>query len=151
MILKLIKREEGISLIEVLIALAILGVIAATFLTALSVSSKGVLISDERAVAESLARSQMESVREQLYETAFPLVNGEAEYNPPIDTSAHPSFAIYSVNRAGETVLGVIGVPWNSEDNQAEIMDRGLQRIKLVIKNHDKVVLELESYKVSRQ
>jgi prepilin-type N-terminal cleavage/methylation domain-containing protein len=147
MILKLIKREEGISLIEVLVALAILGVIAATFLTALSVSSKGVMISDERAVAESLARSQMESVREQLYITAP--TGGEATYLV-IDTSEQPSFTIWSVNRDEEVVEGVIGVPWNSEDDIATEQDLGLQSIKLVIKNYDKEVLILENYKVGR-
>jgi prepilin-type N-terminal cleavage/methylation domain-containing protein len=146
MILKLIKREEGISLIEVLIALAIVGVIAATFLTALSVSSKGILISDERAVAESLARSQMESIREQGYVMAP--TGGEAEYSVIDDIPAN--YTIWSVNRDEEVIEGVIGIPWDSENNIAEDMDLGLQRIKLVIKDYDKVVLSLEGYKVSR-
>jgi len=147
MILKLMKREEGISLVEVLVALAILGIIAATFLTALSVSSKGVMISDERAVAESLARSQMESVREQFYITAP--TGGQATYIV-IDTSEQPSFEIWSYNRDEEVVKGVIGIPWNSEDNIAMNQDFGIQRIKLVIKNYDKEVLVLENYKVGR-
>ena len=146
--IRLMKREEGFSLLEVLIALAIIGVIAATFLTALSVSSKSVLISDERATAESLARSQMESVREQGYEMAP--TGGEATY---ITISIPPeadNYSIWSVNRAEEVVEGVVGVPWDSEDNQAQNQDLGLQRIRLVIKNHDKSVFILENYKVGR-
>jgi prepilin-type N-terminal cleavage/methylation domain-containing protein len=144
--LRLMKREEGFSLLEVLIALAIIGVIAATFLTALSVSSKSVLISDERAMAESLGRSQMESVREQLYITAP--TGGEATY---LEITGIPdNYSIWSVDRDEEVVEGVIAVPWDSENNQAENQDLGLQRIKLVIKNHNKSVFILENYKVGR-
>jgi len=63
---KLIKNERGFTFVEVVIALAILGVIAAGFLMALATASKAIIIADERTTAESLARSQMEYVKKHL-------------------------------------------------------------------------------------
>ncbi len=65
--LKSMRNEKGLSLMEVVIALALLGVIGLAFLGALSTASKGVFVTDERATAESLARSEMEYVKRQPY------------------------------------------------------------------------------------
>ena len=147
------KNEKGFTLIEVLVALAILGLIAVAFLMALSTASKAIIIADERTTAESLARSQMEYVKNQSYITAP--VGGEVIYLK-IDASDIPDgYTIWSVNRAGGIVYGgnnegIIGVPWDSQNNEAVGTDAGLQRIKLVIKHDIKVVLTLEDYKVNR-
>jgi prepilin-type N-terminal cleavage/methylation domain-containing protein len=64
------KGEKGFSLIEVALAIALLGVVAIAFLTALAAGSRYIMIADERATAESLARTQMEYVRSQEYSGA---------------------------------------------------------------------------------
>jgi prepilin-type N-terminal cleavage/methylation domain-containing protein len=61
------KNEKGSTLIEVVIAIGVLGIIAAGFLPALSGASKAIITADERTTAESLARTQMEFVRNQAY------------------------------------------------------------------------------------
>lgn len=61
------KNQKGQSLIEVLIALAILGIVAVSFLTALAMASTAVIVSDEQTTAESLARSELEYVRSQTF------------------------------------------------------------------------------------
>ena len=53
-------RESGTTLLETVVALAILGTIAVTFLSGLVTTSQAAFIADERATAESLAQSQME-------------------------------------------------------------------------------------------
>jgi len=142
------KGERGISIVEVLIALGVLGIIAATFLTALAVSGNSVIMTDEDATAESIARSQMEYIREQQYVDA-PV--GEVRIYAELDISAeHPNYSIWSVNRDEEVVEEVVGIPWDSEDNVARMSDIGLQRIKLVIKHDDKEALVIETYKVKR-
>ena len=60
-------RSRGFTLIEVVIAIALLGIIAVSILTALSTASLALIITDRRATAESLARTQMESIKHQGY------------------------------------------------------------------------------------
>jgi prepilin-type N-terminal cleavage/methylation domain-containing protein len=64
------KGEKGFSLIEVTMAIAVLGIVAVAYLGALATGSKAIMIADERATAESLARTQIEYVRSQGYSSA---------------------------------------------------------------------------------
>lgn len=59
--------SRGFTLVEIVIAIALLGVIAVAILSALSYASTVLIISDRRATAESLARSQVEYVKNQPY------------------------------------------------------------------------------------
>jgi len=65
--MRLVSGQKGTTLIEVLIAIAILGMIAVPFLTALSTSSRALIIADERTTAESLVRGEIEYVKSQDY------------------------------------------------------------------------------------
>ena len=147
--LKLLKNKKGVSLTEVLIALAILGIIATTFISALAISSNTVIITDEKATAESIARSQLEYIQDE-YELATEGTGREAVYEMLDISAQHPHYSIWSYNRDDDVVNQVIGVPWNSEDNVARLIDAGLQKVKLAIKHNDKVVFVLETYKVER-
>ena len=156
------KKEKGFGLVEVLMALVLLGIIAIAFLGALATGSKALFIADERATAESLARSQMEYVKnlDYIIATAYnpgpPPSGGEAIYvNAKI--SVPSGYEIRSINRAGgeDTSTNIIGVPWNGQltpppEGQAVDTDAGLQRIKLVIYHLDKNLFELADYKVER-
>lgn len=64
------KDEKGFGLIEVALAMALLGVVAVAFLNALATGSRAIMIADERATSESLARAQIEYVRSQEYSSA---------------------------------------------------------------------------------
>ena len=156
----MIKNEKGISLIEVLIALAILGLVAAAFLSGLATASMSLFIADERTTAESLARSQMEYVKNLGYQLADP--GDEVVYFKIADIPEAEGYTIWSINRAGDTVEDIIGVPWYSDlpfvDEDVEI-DAGLQKIRLVVKHHGKEIftfirdgekITLEGYKVNR-
>ncbi len=144
MLKKLVKNERGIMLIEVLIALALVGIITAGFLSAISTAAMASFISERQAIAENLARSQIENAKELPYQTAVP--GGEVEY---VEISeGYSNFSIWSVNRAGVTVDEIIAVPWDTELNVASTEDNGKQRIKIVIKHHDKEIYSLEGYKV---
>ena len=143
----------GFTLIEVLVALALFGIIAITFLGGLTTASRAVLTGDVRTTAESLARTQMEYVKSQFYEYAP--VDGEKLY-VKIDSDDIPDgYTICSVNRAGDPVncdpgQNIIAVPWDSQSNEDIATDNGLQRIKLVIKHEDRYIFSLEGYKVDR-
>ena len=142
------KNEKGFTLIGVIIALALLGIIAVAFFSALSTASKAISIADERATAESLARSQIEYVKNQVYITD--LDAGEATY---VKISEIPdNYTVWSVNRDGATVEEIIGVPWDTQSNQPTILgtDDGIQKIMVIVKHHGKEVITLETYKVDR-
>lgn len=60
-------RSRGFSMIEVVIAIALLGIIGVSILTALSTATLALIIADQRATAESLARTQMEYIKNAEY------------------------------------------------------------------------------------
>jgi len=59
--------ERGLTLIEILVALGILAAVAVVFLVGMATSSKAVMVSQERVAVDSLAKSQMESIKSQAY------------------------------------------------------------------------------------
>jgi len=120
------NNEAGVTLIETLIALALLGIIAAAFLTGLSTASKAAFIADERATAESLARSQMEYVKTRPYEP-------DATKYSPAEIPSGKDYSGYSVMI-------------DAEPSHAT----GIQKITVTIKHLDKQLITLEGYKADR-
>ena len=115
------KSEKGVSLIETIMALALLGIIGAVFLGALATTSNARSIADERASAKILAESQMENVKKQEYAFSYDLGPMPDEY------------AGYSAEIAVDPMR-------NSQ----------IQKITVTIYHHDQAVTTLESYKVNR-
>ena len=144
-------HSPGFTLIEVLIALALFAIIAIVFAGGLSTASRAVTIADIRTRAESLARTQIESVKEQDYVEAPD--GGVSNYTKIQDIPE--GYTIWTVDRDDEIVNGddndpVIGVPWDSGNNTAVAEDDGLQKITLVVKHEDREIITLEGYKVYR-
>jgi len=65
------KSEKGISLIEVLVALALLGIISASFLGAVATTSTARVTADERASAKILAEGLMDTIKKDTYKTSY--------------------------------------------------------------------------------
>jgi len=138
--------SRGFSMLEVVIAIALLGIIAVSVLTALQTAALALISADQRATAENLARTQMEWVKVQGYKEAPN--GGEVIYKKiEINPDESPGYTIWSINRDDEVVTDVIGIPWDSGNSTAVYQDKGLQRIKVVIKYDDKVVVTLEDFK----
>ena len=129
---KLKSSEAGVTLIETLVALALLGLIAVTFLSGLATTAKATLIADERATAESLARSQIEYVKNQDYIDYAVLDHGEYE------VIATPTGSNYSVEINAARI--------DEDTGQAQ----GIQKITVTVKRGDKTVLTVDAYKVDR-
>jgi prepilin-type N-terminal cleavage/methylation domain-containing protein len=68
---RLIKDRDGFTFVEVLMALLVLAIFAAAFLAALETSSKSSQLSAVRTSAESLARTEMEYVKNSIYVPAY--------------------------------------------------------------------------------
>jgi prepilin-type N-terminal cleavage/methylation domain-containing protein len=143
--------SPGFTLIEVLIALALFAIIGIVFAGGLATASRAVTIADVRTRAESLARTQMESVKEQEYVEA----PDGGVHNYTKISGIPGGYTIWSMNRDDEIVNGgstdpVIGIPWDSENNIDSPEDNGLQKITLVIKHEGREIITLEGYKVFR-
>lgn len=64
---KLLQDQKGQLLIEVLVAVAILGVVSVAFLSAMVTSYGAVALADRKATAESLTRTEFERVKNATY------------------------------------------------------------------------------------
>jgi prepilin-type N-terminal cleavage/methylation domain-containing protein len=139
------KGERGFSLIEVAIAIALIGIIAVAILSSVSYANMVLIITDRQATAESLAKSQMEYVKNQGYEPADD--EDVAIYDEiPLESIPY-GYSIWGLNRTGEDP-DVVGIPWSSENNTAVYSDNGLQKITVIIKYE---ILGPENSKVQKQ
>ena len=113
---------------ETVVALAVLGTIAVTFLSGLATSSKAAYMADERATALSLAQSQLEWAQNADY------VPGATQYSlAPLP--GVKDYINYSASIAAE--------PLHDPDD-------GIQEITVTVARSGEEVLILEGYKVDR-
>lgn len=147
--MRLITGQKGQTLIEVLIAIVILGMVAAPFLTALSVSSRSIMIADEKTTAECLTRSELEYVKNSIYNfTGFSYVIPDTPDNPPpwdpTRTALEDCYEGYSVN--------VTGVPIDIDTGDAlpSGEDQHIQNIMVEVYHWNKSVLSTGTYRMDR-
>ena len=131
-------NSSGIGLIEVIIALAILGIIAAAFLGGLFTSLKSVAISEERSVAVTLAQSQMEYIKGLTYE------EGASPSYEQIDVPS-PDYPDYIISVDAPPIDPNTGSPLANPGD-----DMGIQKITITVSHQDSEVFTLEDYKVNR-
>lgn len=118
--------QFGMTLIETLIAISILSVVAATFLTAMSTSARATGMVQTRATAESLARSQMEYIKHQDYR-----VDGDYAELTDLPAGYDLEIIVERLNPRGDSTIN----------------DDGLQKIVVTVKRNNREVLTLEGYK----
>jgi prepilin-type N-terminal cleavage/methylation domain-containing protein len=116
------KGEKGFSFVEVVISLAVLGIISVGFLSGLGTASKGLLTTDERETAKNLAEAQMEYVKNLPYLGSYTksteILNEYEYYDVEIVTTA--------------------------------LEDGNIQRITVTVSHQNKPeVITLEDYKVN--
>lgn len=136
--LRLKQGQKGQILLEVLIALAILGIVAVAYLTAITTSSYAIILADEKTTAESLTRTQLESIKNSEYIDYS--VGGHGTY-PTIPDSEIPDG--YS--------LTVEAVPIDPVSYDPIEDDSGIQKITVEVYHHpDRLVLTTTTYKIKR-
>jgi len=122
-IMGLNRRELGITFLETVIALAILGAVSVSFLNGLASASKAVFIVDKKTTAQSIAQSQMEWVKNASYSynatsySAVPIPDGKDYLQYSSVVSAEPVHTpddgiqkiTVSVQRSGESVYFLQG------------------------------------------
>jgi len=121
-------HESGITLIETLIALALVGALAIVFLGGLFTTTKVAYITDERGTAAGLAQLQIEWVKAANY------VYEASEYSlAPVPENK--DYIGYSTT--------IAAVPLHTPDD-------GIQRITVNVYRSGEQVFKLASYKVDR-
>lgn len=145
-------QQAGLGLLEVLIALALMGGVATVFINSLGVSTASLRIVDERSVSESLARSQMEYVKNQDFSAtawSYTLTSTARtsdaqpswwdDDNPSLLPTEHAGFQVEALAEA---------VDIDGDSNP----DAGAWRIEVRIcrETDPRIIMMLESHKVDR-
>jgi prepilin-type N-terminal cleavage/methylation domain-containing protein len=120
-------NQKGFTLIETLVALAILGILASVFLSGLVITTDASIDNDERATADSLVRAQMEYIRTCTYQ---------------YDVSE------YAVNPTLSIPAGWEIPPSTVEKVHAS--DDGIQKVTVSARHLGNTVLVVTTYKVDR-
>ncbi|MBA7712416.1 hypothetical protein ES703_121390 [subsurface metagenome] len=127
------KSEKGFTFIEVVIALAVLGIIAGGFLGGLTTASKGLMIADERETANNLAEAQMEYVKNQEYDS----------------TNNPPQYELLDYIPDGYSISVPMAERLDADGDGYLDEDEGIQKIAITVRHNGKEVLTLEDYKVN--
>lgn len=134
------KSEKGFALIETLVALALMGITAVGLLSGLATTFRAGTISQERVVAESLAKSQWEYIRAQDYILT-------ADYDPNDPEKRYQLIAIPDelVVKDYTVEIGTPATIIGPDDGEFE-----LQSITVVINCDSKQLLTISDYRVGR-
>ncbi|MBT4512177.1 MAG: type II secretion system protein [Chloroflexi bacterium] len=126
------RNQQGFSLVEVLVALSILGTFGIALLGGLITVSKSTPIIDEKSTAQSLAERQLEYVRVQPYDYS----NNPPQYTVLSGTAVPSGYGI-----------GMLSTRLDHDDDGIGD-DDGVQQIAVTITHDSKSVITLEGYKV---
>ena len=119
------RNEKGFFLMEVVIAVALFGVVGITFVTSLSTGFMTLRGSDERTIVQQLAQAQMEETRSAAY------VSAPTTY--PTTITAPDG---YSVTVSAFVISGM--------DSNT------IQSVKVTVSRGETTLLELVDYKANR-
>lgn len=140
-VVRLLKGQQGFTFIEVLVGVAIMGMVVAAFMLALATAFKANMLAEVRTTADALARAQMEYIKSQAF--------GE-NYNVLYIPEDQASYTIwYDPDADGATPDDEINASASGEIVPLEIHE-GLQKIKLIVKHNDSSVLSLEGFKAEK-
>ncbi len=145
--------SRGQLLVEVLIALAILGLIATVFIGAMYTSLQAARVTDERSTALTLAKSQIEFVKgQQDYSTVNDwdytvTTEGWSADNPPSWLIDKPFDYVVLSNEYDGYSVTVTGQDDYAEHDWAE---EGIRLLTATVEHHGESVLALSNYEVDR-
>ncbi len=108
-----IQDQRGLSLVESIVAVAILGSAIVTFISGLSTGIIAVREGDQEAVAQRLVRTQLEYIKSCPYDTAYSEVDEPTGYNISVEVASIPDTdtdiqkITVTISRDGDNILSV--------------------------------------------
>lgn len=125
-------KQDGFTLFEVLVAVAILGVIGAGFITALDTNKRGNRVTDEQVTALNLATNYVEIIEQQTYTDNYTSAVGSITLPTQYDVDLE-----YEFTDDGET--------WT--DNAT---GKTLQKVTIAVSREGRPVLSICTYKMKQ-
>ncbi len=118
---RILGGEKGVSLVETLIAIGLLGIIGGSLMSGMMGIYKATPIVSEQDIGKRLAQSQLETILEMPYALS---------YSPVPIPSIYPGYT-----------AGISTDPFR---------DSNIEKITVTITHNDKEVATLETYKINR-
>lgn len=130
--LRIFRRQKGFSLLEVLIAVGILGFVGAGVVTALDTNSRATLTLDQQVTATNLASAFLEQIKELSYDSTYPNIGDDITIPPQ-----------YSVDI--DIYFSDNGTAWVDTYNSET-----LQKIIISISKGERPILSICTYKTEK-
>ena len=131
--------QRGVAFLEILVGLALLGIIGIAFLNGMTSTFKAIVISQERVAAESLAKSQIEYLKVQDYILV-------ADYDPDYPATSYELITVPSD-------LAAAGYSVNISPPEALIseLEGGfeLQSINITVRRNSEQKMQISIYRHS--
>jgi competence protein ComGC len=124
-----LNAEGGFSLVEELVSLSVVALGLVMLIAMISTGAKGVSSTANRVTGEALARSQMESIKDDAYGGSY------ATLSPPSGYAIGVTVAYWDSGGAG-----FVGYDTGS----------GLQKVTVAVSHAGSPIISLEDYKVDR-
>ena len=137
--------SRGFSMLEVVIAIALLGIIAVSVLSSLQTAALALISADRRATSESIARSQMEYVKTSPYiDYSKELSDREPDFYEQIIIQS--GGGDYTLETKAEPIDPSSHQPYDGEGGIFD-NDDGIQLITVTVSHDGRVVVTLEDFK----
>jgi len=131
--------QRGVALLEILVGLALLGIIGVALISGMTSTFSAIGISQEKVAAESLAKSQIEYIKVQDYIMV-------ADYDPDYPATSYELITVPSD-------LAAAGYSVNISTPEAVIseMEGGfeLQSINIAVRRNNEQKMQVSIYRVS--
>ncbi|APV44626.1 prepilin-type N-terminal cleavage/methylation domain-containing protein [Dehalogenimonas formicexedens] len=125
------KGQKGFSLVEVLVAMAIMAVIAGAVLSGLATSQKATRLTDIRTQSETIARSQIEYLK--------------AHVDTWYDVSDPPNYDAYILPPPSGYTVSIVAERMDPKQD-GYTNDDELQQITVTVSHRGEVILSLTDF-----